>query len=74
MEHNQEEAKNCLRIKPTKPKGKVSITGVFMERFLSKWTEDVNDHDNRRAAMIVRHWAKPLETSLFFFFLQYFLL
>ena len=53
IEHNQEEAKNCLRIKPTKPKGKgkVSTTGVFMERFLSRWTEDVNDRDNRRAAI-----------------------
>ena len=50
IEHNKEQAKNCSRLKPRKSQGKVSITDVFMERFLTKWTEDVNDHDNRHAA------------------------
>lgn len=52
IEHNQEQAKNFSKLKPMKSQGKVSITDVLMERFLSKWTEDVNDHDNRHAARL----------------------
>lgn len=28
IEHNQEQAKNALRLKPMKSQGKVSITGI----------------------------------------------
>lgn len=52
IQHNQEQAKNASRLKPMKSQGKVSITEVFMERFLSKWAKDANDHDNRRAARL----------------------
>lgn len=46
--------KTCWGMKQTKQRGNLSASSVFIESFLSKWTEDVTTNKNDRSDIAIK--------------------